>query len=178
MLYLFGFERLGIALSDLYFVDPSAKPGEEGPERGARVELRYLERRRARGSKYASGPILVGRPIWRVDLLESVENPGTLDRAHVHPVMRRWNPGNRRFEPELTADPLGWLGEQLHHPEELIDAAGVSDEGLSRDFEQIRANSSEIVEVIRRLLERIGNGELGAAPRDAPEGKLVRSGWL
>jgi hypothetical protein len=43
MLYLFGFHRIGVVLSDLYFVDPNPNPGQEGAERGVRLEVRLLE---------------------------------------------------------------------------------------------------------------------------------------
>jgi hypothetical protein len=178
MLFVFGFERIGIVVSDLYFVDPRPHPGQEGAERGVRVELRYLKKRRPRGSIYASAPIVVDRPIWRVDFLESVDRPGTLDRAHHHPVMRRWKPQPRRFEPDMTRDPLGWFATQLENLDQLFDANGVSREGLESDLEQLRASSDEILTVIRRLLDRIGDGELALPPDPIRRGNVVRSGWL
>ena len=30
MLYVFGFERIGVVISDLYFIDPNPMPGQEG----------------------------------------------------------------------------------------------------------------------------------------------------
>ena len=44
MLCTFGFERIGVLISDLYFVDPSPGKGQEGAEHGVRLELRVLER--------------------------------------------------------------------------------------------------------------------------------------
>jgi hypothetical protein len=178
VLHVFGFERLAIAVADLYFVDPRPSPGQEGAERGVRVELRYVERPKPKGSIYASGPIKIGRPIWRVDFLESVDRPGTLDRAHHHPAMKRWEPDSRRFEQELTSDPLGWFAQQLKDLEPLLGANGVKSQGLESDLEQIRDSSSEIVDTIRRLLQLIGEGELAKAPAPVEEGKAVRSGWL
>ena len=32
MLYAFGFDRIGVVASDLYFVDPTPGPGQEGAE--------------------------------------------------------------------------------------------------------------------------------------------------
>jgi hypothetical protein len=40
MFYVFGFERVGVVMSDLYFVDPAPLPGQEGAERGVRLEVR------------------------------------------------------------------------------------------------------------------------------------------
>ena len=109
MLYAFGFDRIGVLVSDLYFVDPNPGKGQEGPERGVRLEVRMLERGKLHGSIYSAQPISIDRPIWRADLLESVAGPpGSFDRTHHHPAFRGWEPGRRRFVDELTADPLGW----------------------------------------------------------------------
>ena len=93
MLYAFGFERIGVVASDLYFVDPNPGPGQEGPEQGVRVEVRLLEPGELRGSIYSARPIGVEQAIWRADLLESVANPGSLDRAHHHPRFTRMGTG-------------------------------------------------------------------------------------
>ena len=42
MLYVFGFERVGVVVGDLYFVDPNPMKDQEGAEHGVRVELRVL----------------------------------------------------------------------------------------------------------------------------------------
>ena len=111
MLYAFGFERIGVLASDLYFVDPDPGPGQEGPEQGVRVEVRLLEPGALHGSIYSARPIEVERAIWRADLLESVDHPGTLDRAHHHPRFRGWEPGTRQFVKEMTANPPDWMQE-------------------------------------------------------------------
>src|SRR2546427_3409574 len=94
MLYAFGFERVGVLVSDLYFVDPHPGEGQEGAERGVRLEVRMLERGELKGSIYSAQPITVGRPIWRADLLESVAGaPGSFNRTHHHPACQGWEPG-------------------------------------------------------------------------------------
>ena len=50
MLYAFGFERVGVLVGDLYHLDPRPARGQEGAERGVRVELRVLERGPLKGS--------------------------------------------------------------------------------------------------------------------------------
>ena len=55
MLYVLGFTRLGVVLSDLYFADPYPEPGQEGAERGVRLEVRYMELAELR----AAGPEIV-----------------------------------------------------------------------------------------------------------------------
>ncbi len=173
MLYAFGFERVGIVVGDLYFVDPRPAKGQEGAEHGVRLELRALERGALKGSPYSAQPIEVGAPIWRVDLLESVEGrPGSFNRTHHHPVFSGWNPNSRVFDRELSADPLGWLAGQLADLDGLVATAGFpADAAGPKDAQSLRDAAPEIVDVTRRLLERVRSGELGQPPRDgAPAG--------
>ena len=49
MLYAFGFEQIGVVVGDLYFLDPNPSVGQEGAERGVRLELRMLDRAPLKG---------------------------------------------------------------------------------------------------------------------------------
>jgi hypothetical protein len=191
MLYAFGFECVGVLVGDLYFVDPHPPKGQEGAERGVRIELRVLGRGALKGSAYSAQPIEIGQPIWRADLLESVAGrPGSFDRTHHHPAFSDWNPGHRVFVPELSADPLGWLGGKLADLDGLLASAGFPpDTAGPDDAGQLRAAAPEIVDATRRLLDRVRAGELGQPSRDetapalaaAPSGGqpvLIRAGWL
>ncbi len=168
MLYAFGFERVGVVVGDLYFVDPAPGPGQEGAEHGVRLELRLLERGALRGSIYSAQPIEVGQPLWRVDFLESVAGrAGSFDRTHHHPVFSGWEPNSRVFVRELSADPLGWLGGKLADLAELVASAGFPADVLDPDdADSLRAVAPEIVDATRRLLERVQAGQLGRPPRD------------
>jgi hypothetical protein len=179
LLYGFGFERLGVVVGDLYFQDPSPAPGQEGAERGVRLELRMLERGQLRGSIYSAQPIAVGRPIWRVDLLESVSGPpASFDRTHHHPRFTDWEPGSRHFVPELSKDPLSWLAGRLTDVESVLDEAGVDhDEVGADDVAQIRAAAPEIMAAVRRLLDGVHRGELAQPPDDSAT-PAARVGWL
>lgn len=178
MLHVFGFERLGVVVGDLYFIDPRPSPGEEGPEQGVRLELRLLERGTLRGSIYSAQPISVERPIWRVDLFESVGAPGTFDRTHHHPRFRGWEPGRRHFVPELTADPLGWLGARLSDlPGVLADAEVDPSELHPTDADGLRRAVPEILETVERLLAGVRGGVLGRPPA-AGALESARAGWL
>lgn len=179
MLYAFGFERIGVLLSDLYFVNPRPLEGQEGPERGVRLEVRVLERQPLKGSIYSAQPIVIDQPIWRVDLLESVHSaPGSLDRAHDHPAFDGWEPGERHFLPELSAAPLEWLAGRLADLDGVLAAAGVGpDVAGPGDAAALRDAVPEVVAALRRLLERVAAGELGR-PDDDRELVSARIGWL
>lgn len=178
MLYLFGFHRIGVALSDLYFLDPEPNPGQEGAERGVRLEVRLLEQPEHGGTIYASRPIVVDQPVWRADLLESASGPPrSFDRTHHHPGMRGWEPGSRKFEPELSADPLGWLAQRLSDLDGLLADAGLDPGAVDpRDASDLRRAVPEIVEAARRLLDGVHAGELAAAPTEPVA--AARIGWL
>ena len=193
VLYAFGFERVGVVVGDLYFVDPNPGEGQEGPEHGVRLELRALGRGELKGTIYSAQPIEVGQPIWRADLLESVDGrPGSFDRTHHHPRFTGWNPGRRAYVRELSADPLGWLGTQLADLDALLASAGVPAEVAGpSDAADLRRAAPEIVDATRRLLDKVRSGELGNPPDgEAPAGDarpdaapasgpaLVRAGWL
>ncbi len=188
MLYAFGFERVGVVVADLYFLDPRPGKGQEGAEHGVRLELRVLGRGELKGSIYSAQPIEVGQPIWRADLLESVDGrPGSFDRTHHHPAFTGWNPGRRVFVKNLSADPLGWVGEQLADLDGLLASAGCpADTAGPDDAGQLRAVVPEIVAVTGRLLEQVRAGQLGHPPRDAVQAGSggngqplgIRAGWL
>ena len=181
MLYLFGFESIGVVVSDLYFVDPEPGPGQEGAERGVRLEVRMLERGELRGSIYSAQPIAVGRPIWRGDLLESVAGPpGSHDRTHHHPRFTGWEPGHRNFVEELSADPLGWVAQRLEDLDCLLAEGGVSRSEIDpRDGDSLRAAVPEIVESVRKLLQGVRSGEMAKPPAESAEEVVsARVGWL
>ncbi len=197
MLYAFGFERVGVLVGDLYFVDPRPAKGQQGAEHGVRLELRILGRGALKGSVYSAQPIEVGQPVWRADLLESVAGPpGSFDRTHHHPAFNDWEPGRRVFVRELSADPLGWLGAKLADLDGLLASAGFpADAAGPDDAESLRGVAPEIVDVTRGLLAKVRSGALGNPPRDkaltgvtpisaepaaAPGASevAIRAGWL
>lgn len=179
MFYAWGFHQVGVVAGDMYFEDPDPNPGQEGPERGVRVEVRLLDRPPLTGTIYAAQPISIDRPIWRADLFESVAGPvGSADRTHHHPNVRGWEPGKRSFDPGLTADPTGWLSARLSDLPGLLRDAEL-EEGLvdPDDTAAMAAAAPEIAATVERLLARVRGGELAQAP-DAPAGVGARSGWL
>jgi hypothetical protein len=194
VLYAFGFERVGVVAGDMYLVIPDPLPGQEGAERGVRVEVRLLERGELRGSPFSARPIEVSRPVWRADLLEAADGPaGSLDRAHHHPAFHGWDPGERVFDAGLTADPVRWVAGQLSGLEGLLERAGVpAEDVVAADAASMRGCLPEIMAAVERLLRGVWDGELGLppgaeralapgtamAPSGAGPAAGVRVGWL
>jgi hypothetical protein len=178
MLQVFGFDRVSVVLGDIYFIDPNPRNGQEGPERGVRLEIRMLAPGELTGSFYASRPITIAEPVWRVDLLESADGPpGSLNRAHHHPDMSNWEPHRRIFDSGLSSDPVGWLGTQLADLEGLLGNAGMEvNAELAADAEQLRATVPEVQRAVSGMLDKVKAGELGAAPEGDPTS--ARVGWL
>ena len=166
MLYAWGFERVGVVAGDLYFQDPNPAAGQEGAERGVRLEVRFLERPPLTGSVYAAQPIVIDKPIWRADLLETVDGkPGSHDRTHHHPSFRGWEPGKRQFEPELSADPIAWLTGRLQDLPSLLAGAEIDpDEAGANDAVDLAGAAPEIAAAVESLLARVRNGELAKPP--------------
>jgi hypothetical protein len=179
VLYAFGFERIGVVVSDLYFVDPRPLPGQEGAERGVRLELRMLGQGALKGSIYSARPIEVGQPVWRVDLLEAADGPpGSLNRAHHHPRFDGWEPGRRVFDKGLSAGPVQWVGEQLSDLGALLDRAGVADDGsFEADAESLRGCAGEIMATVQGLLDKVKAGVLATAAAGG-QSDSVRISWL
>jgi hypothetical protein len=179
MLQLFGFERIGVVVGDLYFVDPTPHPGQEGAERGVRLEVRFLERHDLPGSIYSAQPITVGLPIWRADLLESVEGPpATFDRTHHHPAFREWEPGSRVFDEAMTADPVEFVGARLRDIAGLCEGAGIDPALIpEHDADELRRAVPDILGTIRRMLDDVYAGRLAQPPSAEPL-TSARASWL
>jgi hypothetical protein len=166
MLYTVAFDTVAVAVCELYFNDPSAG---HGAEQGVRLELRRIERVTDPESIFAAVPIILGRPLWRVDLLESVDHPGTLDRAHHHPVFEDWEPCEREFDEQMSADPVSWVVDRLAG----LDRADIP----AADHRQIRNSLPEIRAAIERLLAEARAGGLANEHRGEAD-EPARVGWL
>ena len=179
MLQAFVFERVGVVVGDLYFLDPNPHPGQEGAEHGVRLELRVFDRGDLKGTIYSAMPIEVGRPIWRVDLLEAVDGkPGSFNRTHHHPKFNGWDPTDRQFLRELSSDPLGWLAAQLADLPAVLERAGVPPEVADpSDAASLRDIAPAIVGVTSMMLDKVRAGELGLPPADDAVDS-IRNGWL
>lgn len=179
MLQVFGFDRVAVVIGDIYFVDPEPAKGQEGPEHGVRLEVRMLEPGELTGSIYWARPISITEPVWRADLLESVEGtPGSLNRAHHHPHMHNWEPGRRVFDRGLSSDPVGWVGSVLSDLASLLERAGIErDQGLEGDAGKLREAVPEVQRAVRQMLDQVQEGRLGTPP-DGADLTSARVSWL
>jgi hypothetical protein len=174
MLYLYGFEEICVMASEVFFVDPApAVDGQEGPEAGVRVEIRKLERLPLRASIYSAQPMAADTPLLRFDLLESFpDGLGTRDRVHWHPDFDGWDPSWRKFDPELSADPLGWLRKSLGDLDRLLDSPGHPDAAA------VAARSDEIVTSVGRLWDQVRAGDFNPPDDGWTAEPAFRRGWL
>jgi hypothetical protein len=81
MLQLFGFDRIGVVLGDVYLIDPAPLKGQESPERGVRLEVRMLEPGTLPGRRVFDRA-LSGDPVAFVGMMLS-DLEGMLERAGV-----------------------------------------------------------------------------------------------
>lgn len=177
MLWTLAFDQVGVVMSDLYFVDPALDQGDGGAERGVRLELRLFQRDELKGSLYSAVPIRVDQPIWRVDMLETVESePGSLNRAHHHPRFHGWEPGRRVFVEELSASPLRWIRDRFAVIDEVLADARIDVSDLGDDVESLRAAGTMVVAQLEHMLAEVAAGRAGRAPIE--HGEFVRQSWL
>jgi hypothetical protein len=179
MLQVFGFDRIGVVVGDIYFIDPAPAKGQEGPEHGVRIEVRMLQPGELTGSIYSARPITVAEPVWRADLLESVDGAaGSFNRTHHHPHVSGWEPGHRVFDRELSADPVGWVGTKLADLEDLLSQAGIEvDATLAADAEKLRSAVPDVQRAVTTMLEQVQAGLLGTAP-EGDDLTSARVSWL
>jgi hypothetical protein len=102
---------------------------------------------------------------------------GTFDRTHHHPRFKGWEPSERVFVPELSTDPLEWLGNRLRDVRSVLADARINPGELGPDdVEAISAAAPDIVDCVRRQLDLVHEGRLARAPeRDVTE---ARMSWL
>ncbi len=179
MLQVFGFDRIGVVLGDIYFIDPAPAKGQEGPEHGVRLEVRMLAPGELTGSIYSARPISIAEPVWRLDLLESTDGvPGSLNRAHHHPNMRGWEPGKRVFDRDLSSDPVGFVGAVLSDLEGLLERAGIEvDAALAADARSLRGAVPDVQRAVTGMLDQVKAGQLGTAPA-GDDLTSARVSWL
>jgi hypothetical protein len=110
VLHMFAFSRCAILVRHWFEIDLT----DASMEHGARIEVRELVAHPHRGSESAAQAIAADRPLWRADLFDRLsDEPGSFAVAHYHPRFAGNEPCHRTWDPDLTADPWRWLGDQI-----------------------------------------------------------------
>jgi hypothetical protein len=119
-------------------------------EHGARIEIRELARHPRRGSESASQLTTVDRPLWRADLFDRLADPaGSFSAAHYHPRFTGNEPSARCWDAALTADPWGWLGDQITSLGAAAGGAGWPIE--PEDAAELSGLASAVVAIARQF---------------------------
>jgi len=140
------FDRVAVAVAWIDFLDPALTDHADARERGVRIEIKPVTST-FEGTVYASSTDVVGPAVCRIDLLEST--PYAADRMHWHPRMHQGEPGDRTFDDEIPADPVGWVSAQLRDLRALLERAEVEDAGsLAVDADSVRSAVPEIAESV------------------------------
>jgi hypothetical protein len=126
------------------------EPDPDEPERGVRVEIRLVRDAGHRGSPSAAQEVALDQPLFRADLFDLISRePGNFLRAHYHSSFEGVEPGERQWDGRLSADPFGWLAEQLGDLEAIVARAGfasvVDADALATDAAALRVISAEVV---------------------------------
>jgi hypothetical protein len=86
-------------------------------------------------------------------------------------------PGSRHFVEEMSLDPVRWVGQRLSNFEQLLKEADVSrDQVSASDVSDVQAAAGEIVDAVRRLLDRVRRRTRPATRR--PVLDAARVSWL
>lgn len=132
----------------------------DGDERGARVEIQRLEEE-VPDNESKSWVTSLTDPIWRADLFSFVPGaPGNWDRAHFHSRFDGWVPAEtdqfmgRDWDPELTADPVGWTRRQLADVRAILVQGRAPDLAANVDQAEIDAALPAIVDAVQKCLKQ------------------------
>jgi hypothetical protein len=108
-----------------------------------------------------------------------VDGPvGSHDRTHHHPGFRGWEPGRRKYDEQMTKDPVRWLTGQLADLPALLAGAELDpDVAGPDDARQLAEAAPAIAAVVGEMLAGVRAGELGR-PVEASEAAGARGGWL
>ena len=96
-------------------------------ERGARVEIRRVERQEIPGAPDGVAGLRflpVSEGIWRADLFRDQDGQIIY---HYHPQFENGDVGQRSFDDQLTADPVGFVIDRLMELRRVLADSGADD---------------------------------------------------
>lgn len=131
-------------------------------EGGARIEVRRVTdvlgpQHRPGAAGWRIEPVSSGG-LWRSDILTVISRPGNEPRYHHHPEFRDGDVGQRVFEPEMTADPVGFTMARLADLRRVLVDAGaahlaarIDEDDLARALPAVRAAIDDCLEQMPRV---------------------------
>jgi hypothetical protein len=144
LLQAFVFNEIAIIVRHWFEIGP------EDNEHGARIEVRRVVSHEHRGSESAPQLIEIDDIIWRADLFDTLsEKPGNFARAHHHVHFDGIEPVDRDWDDRLSADPFGWVEEQLEALPDLLAARGAELQDVEGDANDVRRNLPAIMAAAR-----------------------------
>jgi hypothetical protein len=127
-------------------------------EGGARVDLRRVEQVEGRQHREGAAGLTVAPVgdggIWRADLFMVLSEPGT-SRFHYHPKFTDGDVGDRFTADDLTADPRGWIADQLGDIAGLLEASGAGNLVRSVDLTEHQRALPLILASVDACLARV-----------------------
>lgn len=135
-------------------------------EGGARIEVRRIEpvtgaAHRPGAEGWMIGPVSIAG-LWRSDLLTVISRPGNEPRYHHHPRFSAADVGERVFDPQLTADPVGWTMSRLADLPDLLADVGAPELADHVDHAEVNKALPAIRAAIEVCLEQMPRTSVGA----------------
>ncbi len=118
-------------------------------ESGARVEIRRVEYEDIPGAPAGVAGfrfLPVSEGIWRADLFRDQDDNVIY---HYHPHFEKGDVGERSLDDRLTADPVGWVVEQLGDLRAVLVDSGAGDVADAVPYAEVRG----ALPVIRDAIE-------------------------
>jgi hypothetical protein len=106
-------------------------------ESGARVEIRRVEHEEIPGAPAGVAGLRlmpVSEGIWRADLFRDQDGNVVY---HYHPHFEKGDVGERFFDDQLTADPVGFVIDRLRDLRTLLETSGAGDLAGEVDYAEV-----------------------------------------
>jgi hypothetical protein len=125
-------------------------------ESGARVEIRRVEYETVAGAAAGVAGLRflpVSEGIWRADLFRNQDGEIVY---HYHPHFEKGDVGQRFFDDQLTADPIGFVIDRLADLRALLIDSGASDLSDAVDYDEVGRTLPAIRASIEASFEAAG----------------------
>jgi hypothetical protein len=127
-------------------------------ESGARVEIRRVEREEIPGAPAGVAglrflPVSAG--IWRADLFRDQDGKVVY---HYHPHFEKGDVGERFFDDQLTADPVGFVIDRLRDLRTVLETSGAGDVADQVNYAEVERSLPAIRAAIEASFDPVDVG--------------------